>query len=213
MWEDEREYSDRDLARISEWNRLVMENADLMAEVRYLRHRLIEFPLGSSQEYVDWVAWHEKTDSEQLELYYSEKKRLLKKYGLRKWGLEFHIFLVFGEVDIPSWTPEIVPILIGTPKINDKRIYEVKIDPKVDVSNPRIQRYIDALHRIEVERTDPPPAPMTGGFSDPRKKDWRPLWEWCQRYPYFTRADIARMLGLNRTYVSRKLSEIEKQMW
>ena len=44
--------------------------------------------------------------------------------------------------------------------------------------------------------------------SNPRKLDWRPVWEWKQRYPDITHKMIAEMLGYHPDTIRKKLSEV-----
>lgn len=84
----------------------------------------------------------------------------------------------------------------------DKPYHELIIEHDTDVSNPIVADYI---RHVQL-RNDPPPRP-TPMKDNPRRKDWRPVYEWYLRHPGVTMQEIAEMLGYNENTVRRKLAE------
>lgn len=87
---------------------------------------------------------------------------------------------------------------------NGKPYHELIIDDQVDVANPIIQAYILQMQK----GFDAPPKPLPMK-NDRRKLDWRPVWEWHKKHPEIGMNDLARLLGYERSYLSRKLNELE----
>lgn len=53
----------------------------------------------------------------------------------------------------------------------------------------------------------PQPQPLR---NNKKKKDYRPIWEWEKRHPYFSRKQIAEMLNIHVVTLKRRLEEIDK---
>jgi len=82
---------------------------------------------------------------------------------------------------------------------------EIVIGADVDITNPIVQEDIQSWQ----QRVDPIPKPQPMK-NNPRKLDWRPVWEWRKRHPGITHEEIAKMLGYTPDYVRHKLAELNQ---
>jgi hypothetical protein len=88
-----------------------------------------------------------------------------------------------------------------------KLVHECIITPETDLGNPLVLNFIrqwQARQRDDV----PHPGPAQ---NNKRQLDWRPVWEWRNRHPDVTDAEIAQVLGKNRVTVSRALERLTKR--
>jgi hypothetical protein len=79
------------------------------------------------------------------------------------------------------------------------------ITPETDLTNPM------NIHLIQEQQkawAGDPPQPAKDK-NNPRKLDWRPVYEWHKRHPLFTLEEIARKLGYPAHRVRLKLGELE----
>jgi hypothetical protein len=89
----------------------------------------------------------------------------------------------------------------------DQVIHQLVFDEYVDWKNPIVQDYIEQMRGGTLST---PPRPQRSK-DNPRKLDWIPVWEWWKRHPDVEVNELARMLGYARSYLSRKLNEVEAE--
>jgi hypothetical protein len=191
-------------AERSEWQRTVVENQEFAAGIQQLRQSL-GLPVANHMAFIRWL---ENTDGEIQEQLHKAIEELMDKHHARKeWFGAIWNRVIGGDKFFmgPSFS-------LGFPKgkswYEDGRvIYQPVIDETVDRKNPIVQNYIDLM--LDGTRSTPPkPQPSK---NNPRKLDWIPVWEWWKRHPDVEVNELARMLGYARSYLSRKLNEVEAE--
>jgi len=83
--------------------------------------------------------------------------------------------------------------------------WECIITPETDLTNPLI---LELIQREQKEYAGDPPKPAKDK-SQPRKLDWRPVYEWHKRHPLFSIAEIANKINYAPQTVRRKFTELE----
>lgn len=203
MDKHERELLEIVEANKREWERLVEDNKELQADLRKLR---IRYHCPYSERGV--VHWLDHTDKATLEEFNREVDRLAQRYGIpEKWHADFWWYAA-SDYHLIEPGPS-----MGLPKGRfvegeDGSIrHEIIIDADVCVHNPIVQRMIRLLQKTDL--CPPQPQPVRG---NPRKLDWRPVWEWYKQHPSVTYKEIAEALYYREDYIRRKLAEVEREL-
>ena len=179
-------------AESDEWQRCVVENTNLQAEMSEIRGWL-GLPAERVSEATKQAVWQEVT-------------ALTAKYQLpARWHLMLCVALEEGARGIP--------VDMNLPESRSYHLpdggerHELIITPDTDITNPLVLDRIVQWQREHVEPC-PRPQPMPG---DSRKHDWRPILEWRKRHPTFTHEDIAKLIRQRPDRVRKKLAELESR--
>ena len=155
-----------------------------------------------------FIAWLENTEVEIQERLREAIHDLMEQHHVRENWFDAIWNRVIGGDDFP-----IGPSFhSGFPsgrwwREGDSIKHQLVLDENVDLGNPIVQDYIKQM--LDHSRSTPPqPQPSK---DNPRKLDWTLVWEWWKRHPDVRANELARMLGYDRSYVSRKLNEVEEQ--
>ena len=79
------------------------------------------------------------------------------------------------------------------------------ITPETDLTNPT---YLEMIQSQQKQYAGNPPKPAKDK-TNPRKLDWRPVYEWHRRHPLFTLEEIAKTIGYPAHTVRLKIAELE----
>ena len=202
-----------DIARANEsrYRRLVTENEALQAELKELKNQYPEFPFADHTKWRNWIDAETKRWARNPHQYIHRETQLrtdihelAKRYKIPK-DWEGYLFEMVVLVK-PLLSGPLISF--GFPEgrytdDNSELRHELIITPEVPINNPIIQDYIKGSLSQPLDKP-PKPMPMK---DNPRKLDWRPVYEWKKRHPGVTDEQIAEMLGYNRVTVTRKLSE------
>jgi len=78
------------------------------------------------------------------------------------------------------------------------------ITPETDLTNPM---YLEMIQSQQKQYAGDPPKPIKDK-TNPRKLDWRPVYEWYKQHPLFTLEEIAKKIGYPAHRVRLKLAEL-----
>ena len=78
------------------------------------------------------------------------------------------------------------------------------ITPETDLTNPM---YLEMIQSQQKQYAGDPPKPIQDK-TNPRKLDWRPVYEWYKQHPLFTLEEIAKKIGYPAHRVRLKLAEL-----
>jgi len=181
-----------------EWQRLVVDNRELHADLRTLRVRY-GFPLPNLSAVVRWL----DNTSPQVQCQLNrEIDDLAVKHGIPpKWRSPVWYLAILGRPIGLSYS-------MGFPSGRCMRDesghlrHEIIIDSETAVGNPHVQEFMESIQRQFLEGP-PMPQPMK---SNPRKLDWQPVWEWHRKHPDTSLKEIAEMLGYSYGYIRQKLA-------
>lgn len=219
------------LANRQEWQRLVMENEQLQAALRRLRRRYgLPLPThNASAFYSEQQQQRENRLNEEIERFkaqYGEGavigrtfksgplpfvgdlQEIAKLYRLdwRKWGRNLEQLALFGNQAYLGFSMGYGGRFNTYRDESGEWKEEIIITPDMDITNPVVYDAIVRDQRAAIMRTDPIPKPTE--IPGKREKDWRPVWEWCKRHPGISDTEVATILGYDRSYLSRKLNEL-----
>jgi len=188
----------------SEWQRTVEDNEEFAEDIKRLRPSF-GLPVTGFIAFTIWLDNAIKLGTEKR--LGEEIKELMKKHHIReKWFIAIRDRVIGGD-DFPIG-PTFKGGLPGGRSWRDGENvkYELIIDENVALDNPIVQNYIKQM--LDYNRSAPPKPQPTK--NNPRKLDWTPVWEWSQRHPDVEINELARLIGYDRSYVSRKLHEVEE---
>ncbi|MCX7841253.1 MAG: hypothetical protein N2559_17585 [Anaerolineae bacterium] len=198
----------------------IFEDVDLQTEIRrILRKYGLPIP---EKELDDWLGYNDLNAgligiSQSRELIWNKRaqrrinleqdmQEIEQRFGIpQKFKSCLFDLVVIGKVTFLYY--------IGYPKIQVKRdgndwVEELIITPETDINNPLVLEFIWRWQKHH-RNLPPQPRPMKG---NPRKLDWRAVWEWSRRHPSITRDEIARMLYRLPVTVRRKLEELDAEL-
>jgi hypothetical protein len=203
-----------------EWERIT-ENPELRADIIQMQNEY-GFPLECNpQEMSDWLGWTEPIDvdkntmemifgslGQRREKLFKEIKELVDKYNIDpKWIDELKLWVINDSIGWHSG------IIIGLPSYtlrkNDegKWTVEIIITPETDLEYPKV---IEGIKILRAKYRIPPPQPQSTR-GNPRKLDWRPVWEWRKRHPSVTYEEIAKQLDRAPDSVRKALERLDKE--
>lgn len=197
----------------AEWERIESEiqgNTDLMAEIRALR-KCYGLPCTTPEAQLDWLSRLGNSQGvEAIVQYQDDIAALAKKYSFDndKGRQTIRSLLEFAA------PVETKMLSLGFPTlrvvIQDGVFlgFKPEIDSDTALNNPIVLDEIRSVQREMLLASNPPPHPQPMK-DDPKKMDWRPLWEWHKRHPKVTHDEIAKHLGYTPQYVRRKLAELD----
>jgi hypothetical protein len=157
-------------------------------------------------KWFDWIGWGEKPTSQrakQGKAFYNDVNDLLNNFNIPEAWREVFISRIAGTGKYLTLEHDMSPTFTLYP--NGK--WECIITPETDLTNPFILALIQEQQRVHAGK---PPQPIKDK-NNPRKLDWRPVYEWHKKYPLFTLKEIATKLGRPYTVVKSKLEELDKQ--
>jgi hypothetical protein len=161
------------------------------------------------REWTKWVGYDEKPTS-----------------PLAKRGQAFlnDVNALFKKFEVPeAWHSDLIAEIAGTstygqsleewssPKFEIYKDNEGNwkwqciITPETDLTNPL---NIELIKEQQKAWAGDPPKPIRDK-TNPRKLDWRPVYEWHKRHPLFTLEEIAKKLGYPAQRVRLKIAELE----
>lgn len=210
-------------AERSEYTRLVAENKELRADIARLREKHPYLPFANLEVHIKWiesVVQKAEARADELNLQgkipipeYDELEAditaLAQKHGALKWRTGIHGLALFDKANPYSY----IVFSYGLPGFkfdynpDGQRQCEIVIPSDFDTTNPISLAALKDLKR----HFTPPPQPVPDKHN-PKKNDWRPVWEWEQRNPEFTRAEIAEMLDRDPVDVRRRLLELDYEL-
>jgi hypothetical protein len=141
-------------------------------------------------------------------------------------GREFlkDIHALFKKFEVPDdWQADFIADLAGSssnapdamqgaPTFNlyvdgdGNRKWECIVTPETDLTNPLV---LELIQRAQKEFAGDPPRPSKR-FDDPRRLDWRLVYEWHKTHPLFTIEEIAEKINRTPQAVRREFKEFEK---
>jgi hypothetical protein len=187
----------------SEWQRTVEDNREFAEDIKQLR---LSFGLPVVG-FMAFIAWLDNAKFGTEKRLGEEIKVLMKKHNIRaKWFIAIRDRVIGGDDFLigPTFEGGFPGSRSWLDGENIKQ--ELIIDENVALDNPIVQNYIKQM--LDHSRSTPPqPQPTKNNL---RKLDWTPVWEWWKRHPDVGVNELARMLGYDRSYMSRKLNEIEE---
>jgi hypothetical protein len=191
-------------AEKSEWQRTVIENQEFANDIQQLRQSF-GLPVVGFQAFIEWL---ENTEADIQESLNHAIQALMEKHRIREKWSETIWRRVIGGDDFPIGPS----FSLGFPserwwREGEEIKHQLVIDEHVDLGNPIVQDNIK--HWLDHSRSTPPqPQPSK---DNRRRLDWTPVWEWWKRHPDVRINDLATMLGYDRSYLSRKLNEVEER--
>jgi hypothetical protein len=194
----------------SEWERRFLDNQEFESDLRNLRTRF-NIRINSVLKI---AGWFDAQTPETLFQFSEKVKELSEKYDIgAKWTDRFwkEIWQVndrikeqTGMESFRGWSG--FPVGRVTRK-GTEIIHELIIKPETDIDNPLVIEFIKAWQR---NRRNDPPMPIQSQ-ENPRKLDWRPVWEWRKRHPGVSYAELAEMLNYHPVTVRRALTLLDKE--
>jgi len=186
----------------SEYERLIKENRELSAELGDLRarHNITAYTVK------DVIYWLDNESSDKQAQFQRELDEILAKHKIpEKWRVNLFYWAMTGKHVIGVAFSMGLPSVRGSIDEQGEVKKEIVIGADVDITNPIVQEDIQSWQ----QRVDPIPKPQPMK-NNPRKLDWRPVWEWRKRHPGITHEEIAKMLGYTPDYVRHKLAELNQ---
>ncbi|HEU0296118.1 MAG TPA: hypothetical protein VFR47_25510 [Anaerolineales bacterium] len=198
-----------DRARLSLWDRVNQDPRFLSAK-RPIQARFgLPLPYDIRLDYQRWLEWQGRAG------------RPSARKANRRRAFAKDIHELFKKFEVPeAWHIDFLAEIAGTPsdafsEAGNLRInyyqaengdlkWECIITPETDLTNPAVLKFIQGQQK---EFSDPPPRPASTQAGS-RKLDWRPLYEWHQRYPLFSIEEIAEKIEYPPETVRRKFREL-----
>ena len=195
---------------LSLWER-VNTDPRFVAAKRELQIRYgLPLPYDIRLNHQQWLGWQGRAGkpSEQAikrgKAFAKDLRALLKKFEVPE-----------------AWHPDFIAEIAGTPseafseagslRINYYQTengdwkWECIITPETNLMNPRTLAFIQSQQK---EFAPPPPKPVRSQRSS--RLDWRPVYEWHQRYRMFSIEELAAKIEYDPATVRRKFREIEQ---
>jgi hypothetical protein len=163
-----------------------------------------------NQFWFKWMGIEEKPTSpkaKRAQAFEKDIDALVSKFDLPKAWRGDVLALVAG---LPLWHSVEV---WGNPKFefsldNNKNIQSrCIITPETDLTDPAVIYHIQAWQKNFAGK---PPKPIQDK-TNPRKFDWRPVYEWHKRHPLLTIDEIAAMIGYTPQRVRLKFAELDNK--
>jgi hypothetical protein len=160
---------------------------------------------------LEWIRW----------MGYDEKP--ISQIAKRGQAFLRDVYALFKRFEVPdAWHNELIAEIAGTsyghsldiwssPKFEiykdneDNWKWRCIITPETDLTNPM---YLEMIQSQQKQYAGDPPKPIKDKMN-PRKLDWRPVYEWYKRHPLFTLEEIAIKIGYPAHRVRLKLAELE----
>ena len=197
---------------ISLWDRIT--NDPEFMKVKHEIQARYGLPLNydirlNNREWIRWMGYDEKSSSQiskRGRAFLSDVHALFKKFQVPEAWHDDLISEIAGRV-IYGHSSDVW----STPKFEIHRDkeghlkWQCIITPETDLTNPM---YLNMIKEQQKKWAGDPPKPVKDK-NNPRKLDWRPVYEWYKRHPLFTLEEIAKKIGYPAHRVRLKLSELE----
>lgn len=199
---DAEELDEIERAQRLQWERLVLDNQELLRALGHVRakHRL---SMTTLSQVTAWAAKHYKEFCEIC----SEVDALALQHGVpQHWRHNLLYFALSGSFDTVGISfPVGYPGMEWTRRPSGEIVQKVILSPYGDVRNP----YISSVIRDSQLQADPPPQPLEIG---PRGKlDWMPVYEWHLRHPKVKYRELAELLGYSKQWIKEKMAECKAE--
>jgi hypothetical protein len=208
----ERKMDERIKGGISLWDRIT--NAAEFIERKHEIQGRYGLPVNydirfNNREWIGWLGYDEKPTSQKAErgqAFLRDVSALFKKFEVPEGWYEDLIAEIAGQV-IYSHSSEIW----SSPKFevykDDEGNWKWRciITPETDLTNPM---NLEMIQSQQKQYAGSPPRPAKDKMN-PRKLDWRPVYEWYKRHPLFTLEEIAEKIGYPAEKVRLKIAELE----
>jgi hypothetical protein len=161
------------------------------------------------QKWLDWLGTREKSTNPRAKrgrAFLKEIRALFKKFEVPEAWQDDFIADIAGLSSADSLEEWSRPRFNVYKDSGGNWKWECTITPETDLTNPLI---LQLIQRGQKEYAGDPPKPVKDK-SNPRKFDWRPLYEWHKRHALFTIEEIAKRVDHPPQAVSRAFAELEK---
>jgi len=206
------EYPSRGVG-ISLWERISRDPNYLKAKRKIQARYELPLPYDIRLRHKDWLTW------------LGAGKKPVKHKTIRGQAFLNDVSALFKKFEVPeAWHSDFIADIAGRSS-NDSleessslkfNLYldnncvlkwECIITPETDLTDPQT---LELIQRAQKEYASDPPLPARDN-SDPRKLDWRPVYEWHQRHLLFTIKELAQKINHPPQTVRRKFAEIENE--
>ena len=193
------------------WERFIQEPAYLKAKTELQKRYRLPVAYDIRWNHAKWRKWlglegqAAGPEKKRGEAFLQEVHALLKRFEIpESWHPDF-IADIAGQTHDPMTGPN-APRFNYYQSADGEWKWECIITPETDLTDPFILGLIQSQQK---EYAGEPPRPARNA-ADPRKRDWRPLYEWHKRHPLFSIAEIAEKVGLAPETVRRGFHKLEK---
>ena len=162
----------------------------------------------NNHEWIRWMGYDEKPTnkaSKRGKAFLSDIHALFKKFEVPDSWHDEMIAETAGRTYGPSLEAWNSPKFEIYKDQDGNWKWQCIITPETDLTNPM---NIKLIQEQQKAWAGDPPRP-TKDKNNPRKLDWRPVYEWYKRHPLFTLEEIAHKIGYPVHRVKLKLSELE----
>lgn len=198
---------------ISYWERLNSDPDFIKAKREIQARYSLPLPYDikiNNKKWLEWLGIDEKPTSQNAKrarAFYNDVNSLSNKF------------------DIPqAWRNDIVGAIAGLSVYHSLEVWsspkfelhkdnegnwqwQCIITPETDLTNPIMLEMIQSQQKAHAGE---PPKPAKDK-DNPRKLDWRPVYEWYKRHPLFTLEEIAKKIGYPPHRVRLKLAELDSK--
>lgn len=197
---------------MSLWDRIINDSGFIKAKHEIQAQYGLPLNYDIRLNYSEWIKW----------IGYEEKPT--SKTAKRGQAFLKDVHSLFKKLEVPdAWYDDLISEIAGqaiyghssepwsSPKCERYRDHEGNwkwrciITPETDLTNPM---YIEMIQSQQKINAGDPPKP-TKDKMNPRKLDWRPVYEWYKRHPLFTLEEIAKKIGYPAHRVRLKLAELD----
>src|SRR5574341_104200 len=193
-----RKWDERAKGGRSQWDR-INSDPDFIEAKREIQAKYglpLDYDIHlNNLEWIKWVGYGEKPTSRVAErgrAFLNDIDALLKKFEIsEKWREDFISKIAGRQIAGPSLDPWSSPIFEHYKDKDGNFKWRCIITAETDLTNPF---YLDLIRHEQKENAGDPPKPIKNK-SNPRKLDWRPVYEWYKRHPLFTIEEIANKIG------------------
>ena len=210
----ERKMNERVKGGISLWDRIT-NDPEFIKVKREIQARY-GLPLNydihlNRAEWINWMGYDEKPagkTAKRGQAFLKDVKTLFKKFQVPESWHEDLIAEIAGRVIAgPSLDPWSSPKFEYFKDNEGTWKWRCVITPETDLTNPM---YLEMIQQEQKQNAGDPPKPVKDK-ANPRKLDWRPVYEWYKRHPLFTIEEIAQKIGYEPQRVRLKFTELEAQ--
>lgn len=209
----ERKMDERIKGGVSLWERINNDPDFIRAKHEIQARYGLPLPYDirlNSRKWTRWIGYEEKPTSQAAkrgQAFLSDVRALFKKFEVPEAWHDDLIAEIAGRSYYHSLEPWSSPKFELYKDNEGNWKWQCIITPETDLTNPMI---LDLIQRQQKNYAGDPPKPIKDK-NNPRKLDWRPVYEWHKRHPLFTLEEIAKKIGYPPHRVRLKLSELESK--
>lgn len=208
----ERKMDERIKGGISLWDRITNDPEFIKAK-REIQARYglpLDYDIRrNNTEWIRWMGEDEKPTSKEAkrgQAFLKDVHALFKKFEApESWHndlvSEIAGQVIYGHSSDPWSSPQFK--IYRDDEGNWK--WQCIITPETDLTNPM---YLEMIKSQQKQHAGDPPKPIKDKLN-PRKLDWRPVYEWHKRHPLFTLEEIAQKIGYPAHRVRLKIAELK----